>query len=70
MKTLGVAILVGSAALLQAQGPPVHGMGFGEMRFLGAKAASGNGGTGAPFSGKQVTTETQTLANGTHIRAR
>ncbi len=68
MKTFCVAILVGSAALLQAQGPPAHGMGFGEMRFMGAEGGRpGTVVTGAPFSGKQVTTETQTLANGTHI---
>jgi hypothetical protein len=41
---------------------------FGEMRVMGMQGMHpGQVVAGAPFSGQEVTTETQTLANGTHI---
>jgi hypothetical protein len=65
------AISIASAVIAQAQmpGPPGRG-GFGhEVRMLGIEGGHpGTVVTGAPFSGQEVTTETQTLTNGTHIQ--
>lgn len=64
-----VGSMIASVSMAQAQGP--HGgpgFGHGEMRIMGLEGGKpGVVVTGAPFSGKEVTTETQTLADGTHI---
>ena len=69
MKKLYFAALIASAALAQAQGPHGgRGFGPGEMRIMGFEGGKpGAVVTQAPFSGKEVTTDTQTLADGTHI---
>jgi hypothetical protein len=72
MKKTCFATLIGLgiASVALAQGPgPGHGRPFGgEMRIMGFGAGKpGVVVTGAPFSGKEVTTDTQTLADGTHI---
>ena len=68
MKKIYIAAMVASAALAQAQGPGHGGPMGGEMRIMGFEGGKpGAVVTGAPFSGKEVTTDTQTLADGTHI---
>lgn len=65
------AISIASAVVAQAQMPGAPGRGgFGrEVHMLGIEGGRpGTVVTGAPFSGQEVTTETQTLANGTHIQ--
>jgi len=68
MNRIVIATLFASAAAL-AQGPGGPGPGhFGDMRVMGMGGMRpGQVVAGAPFSAQQVTTETQTLANGTHI---
>ena len=72
MKKTYFALLIASAVMAQAQGPH-RGFGGpggpgGDMRIMGLEGGKpGAVVTGAPFSGKAVTTETQTLADGTHI---
>lgn len=64
-----VATLFASAILAQAQGPhPGLGFGHGEMQIMGLEGGKpGVVVTSAPFSGKEVTNQTQTLPDGTHI---
>lgn len=65
MNRLFIATLFATAVAL-AQGPGGHfGGGMHIMGMQGMRP--GQVVTGAPFSGQQVTTETKTLANGTHI---
>ena len=61
-------ISIAYAVTAQAQGPGRGGFGH-EIHMLGIQGGRpGTVVTGAPFSGQEVTTETQTLANGTHIQ--
>ncbi len=64
------AISIASAVLAQAQMPGPGGRGFGrEVHMLGVEGGRpGTIVTGAPFSGQELTTESQTLANGTNIQ--
>lgn len=69
MKGIYFTFVLAAAMTANAQmpGPPPHG-DFGGMRFMGLEG--GRPGTvvaNAPFSGQQTTTETRTLADGTHI---
>lgn len=77
MKKL-IGIFVGASAMLLAQGPhpgfgggpsgPDMGKLSAEMHFMNVLSAhQGKVVTGAPFSAKESTVETQTLASGTHI---
>lgn len=70
MKKLYFAAIGVPAMMAWAQAPPPPHGGFGhEMRFLGIEGMRpGQVVKGAAFSGKEVTTETQTLADGTHIQ--
>lgn len=70
MKKMFFVSICASAIMAFAQAPPPPHGGFGrEMHFMGMEGMHpGQVVTGAPFSGKEVTTETQTLADGTHIQ--
>ncbi len=70
MKKTYFALMIASAVVANAQmpGPPPHGFG-GDMRIMGLEGGRpGAVIANAPFSGQQTTTETQTLADGTHIQ--
>lgn len=70
MKRILIGCLVAASAWAQA---PATGVarrhGLGEMHFLGGVGMRpGQVVTGAPFSGTETTTETQTLSDGTHVQ--
>jgi len=60
-------LFASAAALAQGPGGPPPGR-FGEMHVMGMHGMNpGQVVAGSPFSGQEVTTQTETLANGTHI---
>ena len=69
-RLMGIGLLAG--AVLFAQGPmprqPRGGFGGPGFEFMGLRGEMGANVTGAPFSATQVTTHTQTLANGNGIQ--